>query len=137
MVNEIEFHPNLYQKKLVEFCWRENIILFGYNPLVKGIYCKETANEKDLYLLGEQIIIDLAKKYNKTAGQIALNWSVSREVIPLPMTSKPNRTIENLGSTDFVMEKQDLEKIDQLNRNQRFGRSEMWNIYDKKTDVCV
>ena len=135
LVNEIEFHPYLYQKKLVEFCRRENIIVFGYNPLVKGSYCAESADEKHRNLLGEQVIIDLSKKYNKTVGQIVLNWSVSREVIPIPMTSHPNRMVENLGSTDFIMEKQDLEKIDQLNRNQRYGRSEMWNVYDNKTDV--
>ena len=42
---------------------------------------------------------------------------------------------ENLGCTDFVMEKEELEKIDKLNRNQRFGLSDMWNIYDKEIDV--
>lgn len=43
--------------------------------------------------------------------------------------------IENLGSTDFSMNKKELEKIDGLNRNQRFGRSEIWNIYDDEVDV--
>ena len=135
MVNEIEFHPYLNQKKLVEFCRRENIILFGYNPLVRGCYSAKTAEEKDRNLLGEQLIIDLSKKYNKTVGQVVLNWSVSRDVIPIPMTSNIHRMKENLASTDFVMEKEDLEKIDALNRNQRYGQSEIWNIYDNKIDI--
>ena len=135
LVNEIEFHPYLYQKKLVEFCRRENIILFGYNPLVKGCYSADTADEQHRNLLGEKLIIDLSKKYNKTVGQIVLNWSVSREVIPIPMTSNPHRMIENLKSTDFTMNKEDLEKIDKLNRNQRYGQSEIWDIYDNKIDV--
>ena len=75
------------------------------------------------------------KNIIKQWGQIVLNWSVSREVIPIPMTCKPHRMIENLGSTDFVMEKEDLEKIDKLNRNQRYGKSEVWNVYDNKIDV--
>ena len=135
LVNEIEFHPYLYQKKLVEFCRRENIILFGYNPLVRGCYSADTADEEHRNLLGEKLIIDLSKKYNKTVGQIVLNWSVSREVIPIPMTSNPHRMIENLKSTDFTMYKEDLEKIDNLNRNQRYGKSEIWDIYDNKIDV--
>ena len=135
LVNEIEFHPYLYQKKLVEFCRRENIILFGYNPLVKGCYSADTADEQHRNLLGEKLIIDLSKKYNKTVGQIVLNWSVSREVIPIPMTSNPHRMIENLKSIDFTMNKEDLEKIDKLNRNQRYGKSEIWDIYDNKIDV--
>ena len=135
LVNEIEFHPYLYQKKLVEFCRRENIMLFGYNPLVKGCYSAESADKSHRNLLGEKVIIELSKKYNKTVGQIVLNWSVAREVIPIPMTSNPHRMVENLGSTDFVIEKEDLEKIDNLNRNQRYGLSYIWDIYDNKIDV--
>ena len=135
LVNEIEFHPYLFQKQLVNFCRREDIILFGYNPLVKGCYCADTAEENMRNLLGEKIIIDLSKKYNKTVGQIVLNWSISREVIPIPMTSNLHRMKENLESTEFVMDKSDLEKIDELNRNQRYGQSGIWNIYDNQTDV--
>ena len=135
LVNEIELHPYLYQKKLVEFCKRENIIVFGYNPLVKGCYCAETAEENMRNLLGEKLIVDLSKKYNKTVGQIVLNWSVSREVIPIPMTSNLHRMKENLASNEFVMDENDLKKIDKLNRNQRFGQSDIWNIYDDQIDV--
>ena len=135
LVNEIEFHPYLFQKQLVNFCRREDIILFGYNPLVKGCYCADTAEENMRNLLGEKIIIDLSKKYNKTVGQIVLNWSISREVIPIPMTSNLHRMKENLGSTEFIMDENDLQKIDELNRNQRYGQSGIWNIYDNQTDV--
>ena len=134
-VNEVEFHPYLYQKKLSDFCKREKIIVFGYNPLVKGSYCAKTADEEHRNLLGEELIINLSKKYNKTVGQIVLNWSICRNVIPIPMTSNPNRMKENLGSTEFVMEKEELEKIDALNRNQRYGLSDIWNIYDNEIDV--
>ena len=51
------------------------------------------------------------------------------------MTCNIHRMKENLASTDFVMEKEDLEKIDALNRNQRYGQSEIWYIYDNKIDV--
>jgi D-xylose reductase len=135
LVNEIEFHPYLFQKQLVNFCRREDIILFGYNPLVKGCYCADTAEENMRNLLGEKIIIDLSKKYNKTVGQIVLNWSISREVIPIPMTSNLHRMKENLGSAEFIMDENDLQKIDELNRNQRYGQSGIWNIYDNQTDV--
>ena len=64
-----------------------------------------------------------------------LNWSISREVIPIPMTSNLHRMKENLGSTEFVMDSNDLKKIDELNRNQRYGLSDIWNIYDNKIDV--
>ena len=77
----------------------------------------------------------MSQKYKKTVGQIILNWSVAREVIPIPMTSNLHRMKENLGSIEFVMDKKDLELIDKLNRNQRYGQSEIWDIYDNEIDV--
>ena len=136
LVNEVEYHPYLNQKKLNEFCRSEDIILFGYNPLVLGSYCAETVpDKKNRDLLNEKIITDLAKKYNKTSGQIVLNWFLAKEIIPIPMTSNPHRMKENLGAADFKLSKEEIEAIDGLNRNQRFGRSDVWDIYNKEIDV--
>ena len=38
---------------------------------------------------------------------------------------------ENLGSLEFNIEKEDIEKVDSLNKNYRFGSSLTWNILDK------
>ena len=77
----------------------------------------------------------MSKKYNKSVGQIALNWCISREVIPIPMTSNPHRMKENLWSIEFIMDKKDLDAIDSLNKNQRYGQSGNWNVYDNQIDV--
>ena len=46
------------------------------------------------------------------------------------MTSNPHRMKENLGSIEFIMDKKDLDVIDSLNKNQRYGQSGNWNVYD-------
>ena len=40
VVNEVEFHPYLYQKDLKEFCDLENIKIIAYYPLIKGVNYK-------------------------------------------------------------------------------------------------
>ena len=136
LVNEVESHPYLNQKKLLEFCKSEDILLFGYNPLVLGKYCEKTVPEKkDRDLLNEKVITDLAKKYNKTSGQIIFNWFLAKDIIPIPMTSNPHRMKENLVATEFKLSKEEVEAIDGLNRNQRFGRSDVWKIYNQIVDV--
>ena len=42
---------------------------------------------------------------------------------------------ENLGSIEFIMDKKDLDVIDSLNKNQRYGQSGNWNVYDNQIDV--
>lgn len=130
LVNEVEFHPYLYQKDLLEFCNLENIKILAYNPLVKGEYCKrhtKEIEERKLDLLNEEEITKLAKKYNKSPGQIVLNWEIKRGVIPIPGTSKPERMKENLDVTLFEMEEKEynvLDKYAEMGKEFRFADSE-------------
>ena len=115
-VNEVEFNPYLYQKDLKEFCDKENIKIFSYYPLVKGRLCSpELIKEKNLDLLNEPIIKQLSEKYNKTPGQIVLNWHVHLVNVVIPGTSNPNRMKENLGALEFKMEENEYELICSLN----------------------
>jgi len=116
IVNEVEFHPYLYQKDLLEFCNLENIKIIAYNPLVKGSYCKERhgkeMEERNLDLFNEEQIIFLSKKYGKTPAQIILNWEIKRGVIPVPGTSNPNRMKENLEAVNLKMDDKDYDTLD-------------------------
>ena len=100
VVDEVEFHPYLYQKDLKEFCDLEDI--------------------KILDLLNEEIIVNLSKKYNKTVGQIILNWHLHLGLIPIPGTSSNDRMKENLGAFDFKMDETDYEKISSMDKEFRF-----------------
>ena len=116
LVNEVEFHPYLYQKDLLEFCNLEKIKILAYNPLVKGVYCKERhgkeMEEKKLDLLNEPEVKSLAEKHGKTPGQIVLNWEIQKGVIPIPGTSKPERMKENLEATNFQLDQSDYETLE-------------------------
>jgi diketogulonate reductase-like aldo/keto reductase len=124
VVNEVEFHPYLYQKDLKEFCDLENIKIISYYPLIKGVNYKsrfpKIISEKKLDLLNEEIIVNLAKKYEKTVGQIILNWHIHLGVIPIPGTANPERMKENLASVDFEMDDKDYELISSLDKQFRF-----------------
>ena len=114
--NEVEFHPYLFQKDLKEFCEKEGIVVIGYNPMVKGAYCKEREEyikERKLHfdLFNEEIVVNLAKKYGKTVGQIILNWHLHTGDIPIPSSSNPNRMKENLGAADFKMDESDYKEM--------------------------
>ncbi len=121
-VNEVEFHPYLYQKELKEFCDKENIKLFSYNPLVKGSYFEKNDIYDQRYdLFRESIVITLDKKYEKiTKGQIILNWHMSLGVIPITGTLNPNRMKENLDAQKFRINKNIYELIGNEENQHRF-----------------
>ena len=126
VVNEVEFNPYLYQKDLKEFCDKENIILFGYNPLVKGEYVdRNLILEKKLDLFEEEKVNFLKGVYkNATKGQIILNWHISLGIVPIPGTSKPERMKENLLTLNFKLNK---ESINLLSSFEKEGKQYRFN----------
>ena len=115
VVNEVEFHPYLYQKDLKEFCDKEGIKIVSYYPLIKGVNFKTRYGtkmiEKGMDLLNEEVVKNLAKKYGKTVGQILLNWHIHLGVIPIPGTSNTESRKENLVAADFKMDEKDIEAL--------------------------
>ena len=122
VANEVEYHPYFCQKSLKEFCDKENIALIAYYPLAKGngakTYIKEHHGEMDIFK--ERIVEDLVEKYNKTPGQVILNWEVSQGIVTIPGTSNPNRMKENLQALEFQMEDEDVEKLNQFGKRMKF-----------------
>ena len=114
VVNQVEFHLFYIQKSLKEFCDKENIAIISYYPMPLGYYARNfirgnPGTEFDIFQ--DSYLKKLAEKYNKTAGQIILNWHYLMGCIPIPSTSKINRFEENLASFDFELEKEDFEEL--------------------------
>ncbi|MFD0673363.1 aldo/keto reductase [Cohnella sp. GCM10027633] len=108
MVNQVELHPLLTQKKLLAFCRKEGIQLESWRPLMQG--------RLDIPLLTE-----LAAKYGKTPAQIVLRWHLQLGVVTIPKSVRPERIRENAELYDFALEPEDVVRIDALNENRRFG----------------
>jgi D-xylose reductase len=95
-VLQVELNPYLTQRNLIKFCKDQNIAVMVYNSLCKNKYVDRFHKEQQLNLLDEPIIKDMAKKYNRTPGQIAINWAISQDLIAIPGSSNPKRVQENL-----------------------------------------
>lgn len=65
-VNQIELHPWLARKDIVEWCARRGVILEAYSPLVRATKAEDP------------VLVPLAKKYGKTTSQVLLRWSLQK-----------------------------------------------------------
>lgn len=108
MVNQVEYHPLLTQKPLLSFCQQHNILLEAWSPLMQG--------NLDLPELAK-----LAEKYGKTPAQIILRWDLQHGVITIPKSVRQHRIEENASIFDFELSEEDMNAIDALNENRRFG----------------
>lgn len=107
VVNQVELHPGFPQHAMRAFCAQHDIAVTAYSPLGRG------------EALETKLIKDLASKYDKTPGQIILNWLLSVGIIAIPKSATPERIKENFAAQDFVMDQADINAIDTLTNGER------------------
>ncbi|HLC47566.1 MAG TPA: aldo/keto reductase [Candidatus Norongarragalinales archaeon] len=120
-VNQVEFSPFLFQKELLDFCKRKNLLLEAYSPLTRG------------RMLGDAALADVAMRYGKSAAQMMLRWCLQHGALPLPKSSHKERIIENSKLFDFSISKRDMEKLDSLSKGLHTG----WNPQDRISKKAI
>jgi methylglyoxal/glyoxal reductase len=104
-VNQVEFHPFLYQKHLLSFCEKNSIQLEAYSPLTRG------------YRLNHPTILAVAKEHNKTPAQVLIRWSLQHGLVVIPKSIREDRIRENSQVFDFHLAPEDMRLLDSLNEN--------------------
>ncbi len=113
-VNQVEFHPFLYQKELLEFCTRQRIQLEAYSPLTRG------------HRLNHPVITQIGAKYARTPAQVLIRWSLQHGLVVIPKSIRPDRIRENAAVFDFELKREDMERLDSLDESSRVA----WNPED-------
>ncbi|NHJ48412.1 MAG: aldo/keto reductase [Asgard group archaeon] len=105
VVNQVEFHPYLYQKELQDYCMSKNIWIQSYSPLTKG------------QMLDDPPLVEIARKNNRSTAQILIRWAIQRDTITLPKSANVSRIMENAEVFDWIISEEDMKTLDSLNRN--------------------
>lgn len=101
-VDQIYLCPGALQLDTVNYAKEHGILIEAYSPFSTGRLFKIST------------IHEIAEKYQKTAGQVALRWSLQKGHLPLPKSVTEERIISNLDVFDFVLSKEDMKKIDEI-----------------------
>ena len=105
-VNQIGYFIGMDQTETMEFCDKHNIVVEAYSPLGIG------------FLLANEDIQGVAKKYGKSTAQICIRYVIQKGTVPLPKTTKEHRMIEN-ASVDFEIRKEDMIFLDSIKGDPR------------------
>lgn len=108
-VNQVEFHPRLTQAPLLAYCQKHHIQMEAWSPLMQG------------KLLDDPTLLELGRKYGKSPAQIILRWDLHKGVVAIPKSITPVRIRENANIFDFDLSKEEIARLDELNRNERAG----------------
>lgn len=109
-VNQIEFHPYLQSKPLVEHCRAKAIQIEAWSPLMQGGP-----------VLRDRTLAEIARQRGKTVAQVVLRWEVQGGVVTIPKSVKAQRLAENADIFDFVLSDSEMAAIAALDRKHRSG----------------
>ncbi len=106
--NQIECHPFIDQRKVIEATRRHNMMVIAYSPIARG------------GVKGEALLDRIGKTHGKTAAQVCLRYLVQQDIAIIPRTSKLQRLEENFALFDFALSDFEMAQIRELSiRNDR------------------
>ncbi|QPG95855.1 NAD(P)H-dependent D-xylose reductase (XR) [Epichloe festucae Fl1] len=121
---QIELHPYLQQRNLVSLAKEEGIAVTAYSSFgPTGFIELGMDRAKNVApLMEHDAIISMATKHNKTPAQVLLRWASQQGLAVIPKTSRPSVMTQNLDSTDFILDQQDMDRIAEMDLNLRFNQ---------------
>jgi diketogulonate reductase-like aldo/keto reductase len=120
-VDQVEFHPYLYDRELLGACEAAGIRLQAYCPLGSP-WRREalgTPSPTD-----DPEIAAIAATHERSTSQVILRWLIEKGVIPVVSATSPRHMRENLAVFDFALTPSEREAIETLGRTDRIWLDE-------------
>ena len=105
--NQVEIHPLMQNRAIVEHCRRCDIALTAYSPLARG------------GVAGVPEIEAIAAAHGATAGQVSLAFLMAEGFVVIPTSSRRERIVENLGASDVELTPAEMATMRGLDRGKR------------------
>ncbi|KAF7845259.1 aldose reductase [Senna tora] len=104
-VCQMEMHPGWRNEKMLEACKKYGIHVTAYSPL-------GSSGGRDL--IHDQTVDRIAKKLNKSPGQVLVKWALQRGTSVIPKSTKADRIKENVSVFNWSIPDQDFKALSNM-----------------------
>ena len=104
VVNQVQFSPVEYRRKLLETCVAAGIVLEAYSTLGTGKY------------LSDETVTRIADHVGRTPAQVLLRWCIQHGVPVIPKSTHRERIEENARLFDFTLSDEEMSELDGLDK---------------------
>ena len=109
-VNQIELHPYFPQEQMRAVHDELGIRTESWSPLGRG------------GLLDEPAVVDIAEAHGVSPAQAVLRWHLQLGVVPIPMSSNPQRQRQNIDLAGFALTDEQVTALSALEKGRLKGQ---------------
>ena len=106
-MNQVEFHPLLYQAPLLEFCHEHDVHVTAYAPIAQG------------QVLDEPVLQQIGAAHGRSPVQVSLRWILQKGLVAVPKASGDAHLLANLDLFDWTLSAAEVEAIDGIGKKVR------------------
>jgi len=102
VVNQVQFSPFAYRRRLLEACDERGVALEAYSPLGTGRHLRDPR------------VRAIADRVGRTPAQVLIRWCLERDLIVQPKSTHRERIEQNAQVFDFRLSDEDMTALDAL-----------------------
>ncbi|HST16350.1 MAG TPA: aldo/keto reductase [Gaiellaceae bacterium] len=103
-VNQVQFSPFHFRRRLLEYCVEHGIVFEAYSPLERG------------RAVSDPTVTEIAERLDRTPAQVLLRWAIQHQAVVIPKSSREERIRSNALVFDFELDDADMRRLDGLDR---------------------
>jgi len=134
---QVELNASFQQRELQAFCKKNNITVCAYGPIGspgrKQLYESRGAKFDAPVLMDDPVVVNIAKKNNRTPAQILLRFLARNGIVAIPKSTNPERLKKNLQIFDFDLDSEDVKALEQLDKGEA-GRTFGFSVFPGVTE---
>jgi len=117
VVDQVQFSPFEYRRRLLEAAEKRHIALEAYSPLGTGRHLTDPKVKR------------IASRVGRTPAQVLIRWCLQRDLIVIPKSTHRDRIAENAEVFDFTLSDDvmaELDALDDTGGTERALESNWW-----------
>lgn len=118
LTNQIEVHPFLQNRALVEHCQSRGLEVTAYMPLAVGKVMENDTLKR------------IAEAHGANPAQIVLAWLKARGLVAIPSSTKAEHIQSNLDAFDLALSDDEMARIAELDRGERIANPDFAPEWD-------
>lgn len=106
-VDQVEFHPFIYDPEFLAYCRRAGIHAEAYSPMTRG------------RRMDDPTVRAIADAHGRTPAQVLIRWGFEHGIIEIPKSVRRERIAENARVFDFALTREEVARLDGLRDGHR------------------